>query len=160
MTDRPVLPRSKERGLNMEAPPIMSDGWLLGMFPDTGFPQKIIAFGNAVQAQRDQMWVEMLEPFRVELNNIKTIAYHLGEDKRELEEKCDELASDKGTYYRLYERACTTMQTDADLLRLALKALEAAHFHAKRKIPDASIEVAVKPSIVAIKNRLNIDRTK
>ena len=41
------------------------------------------------------------------------------------------------------------------LLRQALEALEAAEFHAKRRIPDASIEVAVQPAITAIRARLN-----
>jgi hypothetical protein len=49
--------------------------------------------------------------------------------------------------------AATLTEKDA-LLRQALEALEAAEFHAKCRIPDASIEVAVQPAIVAIKERL------
>lgn len=38
--------------------------------------------------------------------------------------------------------------------RQALEALEAAEFHAKRRIPDASIEVVVKPAITALRDAL------
>ena len=36
----------------------------------------------------------------------------------------------------------------------ALEALEAAEFHAKRRTPDASIEVAVQPAITALRDAL------
>lgn len=44
--------------------------------------------------------------------------------------------------------------TPQDTMRLALEALEAAEFHVKRRIPDASIEVAVRPAIEALKAAL------
>lgn len=41
-----------------------------------------------------------------------------------------------------------------DAAQQALEALEAVEFHAKRRTPDASIEVAVQPAITALRTAL------
>jgi hypothetical protein len=33
---------------------------------------------------------------------------------QELDDRCDELAADKGTYFRLYEALCVKMQSDKE----------------------------------------------
>jgi len=46
------------------------------------------------------------------------------------------------------------MTTLREAAQQALEALEAAEFHAKRRTPDASIEVAVQPAITALRAAL------
>ena len=48
----------------------------------------------------------------------------------------------------------TTITLPRATVEQALEALEAAEFHAKRRIPDASIEVAVQPAITALRAAL------
>lgn len=56
---------------------------------------------------------EALETAWSELSAVTT-------DLREAEERADELGADKGTYFRLYEMACTELQT----LKARLEAAE------------------------------------